>query len=143
MSSVPQGLRFSGANDTDFRVYLLGNPVSVAHPCSAHEHCARESSTFLSSFCLRVCTGDLVAESGEHRSLPHLKKHHCHCHAERCTALHKSGRSGPLPSPAQPSSWGCQCSEALPTVGCPLLCLPHTSLLLCLSKPQSPDTCCL
>lgn len=29
VSSVPQGLRFSGINDTDFRVYLLGNPVSA------------------------------------------------------------------------------------------------------------------
>nr|XP_045757259.1 protein O-mannosyl-transferase 2 isoform X7 [Mirounga angustirostris] len=27
VSSAPQGLRFSGINDTDFRVYLLGNPV--------------------------------------------------------------------------------------------------------------------
>ncbi|XP_062037611.1 protein O-mannosyl-transferase 2 isoform X5 [Lepus europaeus] len=27
-----QGLRFSGANDTDFRVYLLGNPVSAHQP---------------------------------------------------------------------------------------------------------------
>lgn len=29
VSFAPQGLRFSGANDTDFRVYLLGNPVSA------------------------------------------------------------------------------------------------------------------
>lgn len=29
LSSAPQGLRFSGVNDTDFRVYLLGNPVSA------------------------------------------------------------------------------------------------------------------
>lgn len=31
MSSAPQGLRFSGINDTDFRIYLLGNPVSAPH----------------------------------------------------------------------------------------------------------------
>lgn len=31
VSFAPQGLRFSGVNDTDFRVYLLGNPVSVPH----------------------------------------------------------------------------------------------------------------
>lgn len=30
LSSAPQGLRFSGINDTDFRVYLLGNPVSAS-----------------------------------------------------------------------------------------------------------------
>lgn len=27
-AAFPQGLRFSGVNDTDYRVYLLGNPVS-------------------------------------------------------------------------------------------------------------------
>ena len=54
VSSAPQGLRFSGINDTDFRVYLLGNPVSAPRTALWALSCARGelllSLTLLFSF---------------------------------------------------------------------------------------------
>lgn len=86
MSSAPQGLRFSGINDTDFRVYLLGNPVSALQaPYVGPQPGNLGAVALLSPADSASHAGGLVAESVEHCPLPPLGEHLCCRRAERGT----------------------------------------------------------
>lgn len=113
VSSAPQGLRFSGINDTDFRVYLLGNPVSALHaPCVGPQPGSAGAAALVSPARSPSHAGGLVAESVEHCPLRPLGEHHCYSRAERGTPACGGGRSVPGVFLPRPSTWP---EPALPT----------------------------
>lgn len=67
-----QGLRFSGVNDTDYRVYLLGNPVSSSEDrfiISFRHCCLFHTCSFLTGKCW--FSGGLVDKSGQFGTVCH------------------------------------------------------------------------
>lgn len=82
VSSAPQGLRFSGVNDTDFRVYLLGNPVSALHAVVGALSMPAGRCCLLSPARAHLPAGGLVAEPAEPRPLHPLSERLCCGHAE-------------------------------------------------------------